>query len=54
MESLESCFGKPVDICERRPPWGAKENYHLCINTTGKEIKDLVPTAAAFAQAWFR
>lgn len=35
-------------------PWGAKENYHLCINTTGKEIKDLVPTAAAFAQAWFR
>lgn len=35
-------------------PWGAKENYHLCINTTGKEIRDLVPSAAVFARAWFK
>lgn len=35
-------------------PWGAKENYHLCVNTTGKEISDLIPSAAAFAQAWFK
>ena len=40
------------DFSERT--WGAKENYHLCINTSGKEIKDLVPTAAAFARAWFK
>ncbi len=40
------------DFSERT--WGAKENYHLCINTSGKEIKDLVPTAAAFCQAWFK
>ena len=23
--------------------WGSKENYHLCINTSGKEIKALIP-----------
>ena len=23
--------------------WGAKENYDLCINTSGREIKDLIP-----------
>lgn len=33
--------------------WGGKENYHLCINTTGREIKDLVPSTAAFCRAWF-
>ena len=34
--------------------WGAKENYHLCINTSGKEIRDLVPSAAEFCRAWFK
>lgn len=33
--------------------WGGKENYHLCVNTTGKEIKDLIPAVAAFCKAWF-
>lgn len=38
--------------------WGAKENYHLCINTTGpkvngKEIKVQIPAIAAFCKAWF-
>ncbi len=34
-------------------PWGKKESYHLCINTTNKEIKALVPGIAAYAKAWF-
>lgn len=34
--------------------WGAKEHYHLCINTSGKVIKTLIPSVAAFCQAWFQ
>lgn len=33
--------------------WGNKESYHLCINTSGKEIKRLVPAIAVYAKAWF-
>lgn len=33
--------------------WGAKENYHLCINTSGREIKNLIPAVAAYCKAWF-
>ena len=37
---------------------GAKENYHLCINTSGREvdgheIKVQIPAIAAFCRAWF-
>lgn len=34
-------------------PWGKKESYHLCVNTTGKEIKTLIPGIAAYTKAWF-
>ena len=34
--------------------WGAKENYHLCVNTSGKRIKDLVPGVAEFCRGWFK
>lgn len=34
-------------------PWGRMESYHLCIDTTDKEIKSLVPGLAAFATSWF-
>lgn len=34
-------------------PWGGKESYHLCINTSGKEIKTLVPAIAEYARLWF-
>lgn len=30
--------------------WGAKENYHLCVNTSGKEIKSLIPTLAEYVK----
>lgn len=34
-------------------PWGACRSYHLCLNTSGKEIKTLVPALAAYATLWF-
>ncbi|MBQ7465807.1 MAG: cytidylate kinase-like family protein [Oscillospiraceae bacterium] len=33
--------------------WGAKECYHLCINTSGREIKAMVPAIAQFCKDWF-
>lgn len=33
--------------------WGQKEAYHLCINTSGKEIKALVPPLAVYVSSWF-
>lgn len=34
-------------------PWGQRESYHLTVNTTHWEIKELVPAVADFAQRWF-
>lgn len=33
--------------------WGRKESYYLCVNTSGKEIKTLVPAIAEYAKLWF-
>lgn len=33
--------------------WGEKESYHLCINTSGREIKTLVPALAAYVRLWY-
>lgn len=33
--------------------WGRKESYHLCINTSGREIKTLVLAVAAYVNIWF-
>ncbi|MBE5906723.1 MAG: cytidylate kinase-like family protein [Lachnospiraceae bacterium] len=33
--------------------WGKKESYHLCVNTSGADIKSLIPSLAAYANAWF-
>ena len=33
--------------------WGAKENYHLCINTTDMNIKSFVPSLAKFVRSYF-
>ena len=33
--------------------WGGKENYHLCVNTTGIRIKTLAPKIAEYARYWF-
>ncbi len=33
--------------------WGHRESYHLCINTSGKEIKKLIPALAYYVNNWF-
>lgn len=33
--------------------WGERGSYHLIVNTTGWEIKELTPAAAEFAVRWF-
>lgn len=33
--------------------WGQKDAYHLTINTTDWEIKEMVPAVADFALCWF-
>ena len=34
--------------------WGAKENYHLCVNTSSLNVKDLVSMVTAYARAYFK
>lgn len=33
--------------------WGERGSYHLTVNTTGWEIKELTPAVAEFANRWF-
>lgn len=33
-------------------PWGDKRGYHLCVNTTNREIKALVPAVAQYIKLW--
>ena len=33
--------------------WGARESYHLIVNTTGWDMKELTPAVAKFAEDWF-
>ena len=33
--------------------WGAKEGYHLCVNTSGLNIKSISPIIAEFAKEYF-
>ena len=33
--------------------WGDKASYHLCINTSGREIKNLIPGLTAYVNGWF-
>lgn len=33
--------------------WDAKENYQLCINTSGTVIKNLIPPILSYANCWF-
>lgn len=32
----------------------ARETFHLCVNTSGREIKLLVPAVAEYIRAWFK
>ncbi len=33
--------------------WGQRDQYHLSVNTTNWNIKELVPAVADFALRWF-
>ena len=33
-------------------PWGDKRGYHLCVNTTDREIKELIPQIAEYIRIW--
>ena len=35
------------------PAWGQRDAYHLTVNTSGWEIKELVSAVADFAKCWF-
>lgn len=35
------------------PDWGRRDAYHLTVNTTGWDIKELIPAVAQFAQCYF-
>ena len=34
--------------------WGDKANYHLCVNTTGRVIEDLIDPLAEYAKGFFK
>lgn len=34
-------------------PWGAREGYHLCVNTSGQNIKSLAAVLSQYAEKWF-
>lgn len=34
--------------------WGEKKNYHLCINTSNVEIKEIIPSLSNYIESWFR
>lgn len=34
-------------------PWGNVATYHLCINTSGREIKTLIPALSEYVKCWF-
>ena len=34
-------------------PWGDRRGYHLCVNTTDRQIKALVPQLASYIRLWF-
>lgn len=34
-------------------PWGDRAGYHLCVNTTGTDIKAMAEILAEYAKCWF-
>jgi len=34
-------------------PWGQKESYHLCVNTSGHDVKGLTSWMAGYVNYWF-
>lgn len=34
--------------------WGDKKNYHLCINTSNLDLKEIVQSISDYIETWFR
>jgi len=43
-----------VNLAAEAENWGNGSTYHLTINTTEWNIKELAPAAAEFVIRWFR
>lgn len=57
-EILRKCKDIDKDRCNYRSlysakKWGEASSYDLCINTSGKEIKELVPAIAEYIKVWY-
>ncbi len=51
MKQIDKRRAEFHDIISSRP-WGDKESYDLCVNTTGTEIKAVVPAVAEYFRRW--
>ena len=51
-ERDEEAIRKMEDIISGSK-WGHRDTYHLIVNTTGWNIKELTPAVAEFAKRWF-
>ena len=51
MKQIDKRRAEFHDIISSRP-WGDKESYDLCVNTTGTEIKAIVPAVAEYYRLW--
>lgn len=52
MKQIDKVRSQTRDIIGGHP-WGQRNAYHLTVNTTDWEIKELVPAVADFAERWF-
>lgn len=53
MKQIDKARSKTREIMSGSA-WGQRDSYHLTVNTTDWEIKELVPAVADFAKSWFR
>ncbi|MBQ9662942.1 MAG: cytidylate kinase-like family protein [Oscillospiraceae bacterium] len=51
MKRIDKARAEYHDIISSRA-WGERTAYHLCVNTTGTEIKAVIPALADYYRAW--
>ncbi len=34
-------------------PWGSPGSYHLCVNTSGMDVKTIIPALSEYVKVWF-
>lgn len=52
MKQIDNMRSKTRDILTGTS-WGQRDAYHLTVNTTGWNIKDIAPAVADYANCWF-